>query len=261
MVLEEKENKSGAPAVEMAIKILTYLSRYRNKNRTLAEIARDLNINKSSCHRILKVLLDYRLVSYDKNTRQFSLGSFLIVLGSRASEFNDYLKIAKQHLKELAETTKQTCVLVEPIANNRLVYIAKEEPEAAVRITVSIGQSFPVTSASFGKCYLAFLPEKEAREIVKEVGIKQFTDKSITNVEEFFQSLEVIRKQGYAVSFEEHTPGVFGISAPVFDNSGSVRMVVSCIGLASSVNEETINFYADKVKTTAQKITAIFSDM
>jgi len=261
MALEEKVNKSSAPAVEMAIKILTYLSRYRNKSRTLAEISRDLKINKSSCHRILKVLLDYRFVSYDKTTKQFSLGSFLIVLGSRAAEFNDYLKLAKQFLKELADITKQTCVLLEPVADNRLVYVAKEEPDTAVRITVSIGQSFSVTSASFGKCYLAYLPEKEAREIVKEVGIKQFTDKSITNVEEFFQSLEVIRKQGYAVSFEEHTPGVFGISAPVFDNNGSIRMVVSCIGLASQMAEETINFYADQVKTAAQKITAIFCDL
>lgn len=261
MSTENKDrSKPGAPAVEAAIRILTYLSRYRNRNRTLAEISRDLELNKSTCYRILNVLTDYNLINYDRENKKFSLGTYLIILGSRAQEFNDYLKLAQQHLKELTRQTGHTCVLLEPVAD-RLAYVAKEEPDTPVRITVNIGQTFPLTSASFGKCYLAFLAEPEAEAIIRKVGIKPFTSRSITSYDQFIANLATIRQQGYAVSFEEHTPGVFGISAPVFDSTGKVKMIISCIGLTHQLEGEKIAQLADLVMSAGRNITAGFQSL
>ncbi|WP_165859368.1 IclR family transcriptional regulator [Desulfofundulus salinus] len=259
MLNESKKNRSEVPAVETAIKILEYLSRYKHRLSTLSEISRDLSINKSTCYRILKVLNEYRFVSYDEDSKHYSLGSYLIVLGARAAEFIDYLKTARPHLKWLAEQTGQTSVLVEPISGNRLMYVAKEEPNRPVRVTVSIGQYFPITSASFGKCFLAFLDEKEAEEIIRKVGIKQFTNRTITNIEQFMEHLKQIRAKGYAESYEEHTPGICGVSAPIFDLYGNVNMVIACIGLAAQMNPEVMPFYAEKVKEAARRITDAFS--
>ena len=130
--------------------------------------------------------------------------------------FVDYLEICKHHLKELCEETQQTVVLLEPIANDRLMYIAKEEPSLPVRVTVSVGQRFPLTSASFGKCYLAFIDESKTDEIIQKSGFKSFTSKTITNIEEFKQELKNVRLKGYAESYEEHTSGVCGVAAPIF---------------------------------------------
>ena len=163
----EKNNakeRSEVPALESTIKILNYLSRFTTKERSLSQISKNLSINKSTCHRILRSLTQHQFVSYDEDSKQYTLGPYLIVLGSRATEFVDYLKLAKPFLKWISEETGMTSVLLEPTSQDRLMYVAKEEsdsPKNPIQVTVKLGQQFPLTGASFGKCYLAHLEEKK----------------------------------------------------------------------------------------------------
>lgn len=251
----KKENPE-VPALETTIKILEYLSRYNHRISTLADISKDLNINKSTCHRILKVLEKHNYVFYHEEKRQYSLGSYLVVLGSRASEFIDYLELSKPYLKCLCNEIKQTIVMLEPASNGKLMYIAKEEPPSPVRVSVSVGQLFPLTSASFGKCYLAFTDETKALEILEKVGLRQFTAKSITNVNDFMNELRKVRTKGYAESYEEHTLGVCGVAAPVFDLDTNVKLIISCLFLSNGPNTDA-NLYGTKVLETAGKLTML----
>ena len=257
MQIQNEKEKSEVPALEAAIRILEYLSRYTSKERSLSQISKNLSISKSTCHRILKLLNHYRYVSYDEDSKLYNLGPYLIILGSRASEFTDYLKLAKPYLKWVCEETRLTSVLLEPLSNDRLMYVAKEEldlPDSPVQVTVKLGQHFPVTSASFGKCYLAFLEEERTKEMIQKVNFKQFTDKSITEFETFQESLNEVRRKGYAVSYEEHTPDVFGVAAPIFNPYGNITMVIACIGFASKVSEDQISFCGDKLKEASRRI-------
>lgn len=258
MQKHDKKERSEVPALEAAIKILVYLSRYNNKERSLTQISKNLSINKSTCHRILKLLKHYQFVSFDEETKQYHLGSYLIILGSRASEFIEYLKLANPYLKQVCEQTGLTSVLLEPLSDERLVYVAKEEPDIQdhpIQVTVKLGQHFPLTSASFGKCYLAYIEEERMKEIIQKIHFKQFTDKTITDFETFKENLNEVRQKGYAVSYEEHTPGVLGIAAPIFDFNGNITMVIACIGFASMISKEHIAFCGEKLKETAKKIT------
>lgn len=257
MKSEATKETTQVPAVESAVRILNYLSRYKHRESNLSELSKDLGINKSTCYRILKELGNYRLVSFDEKSKKYSLGSYLVVLGARAAEFTNHLELAKPHLKWLCEQTEQTSVLLESIPNKRLMYVAKEEPNSPVRVTVNVGQQFPLTSASFGKCFMAFKSEAEIEEIIGNNGFKQFTSKTITNVKQFKLQLQQVRENGYAVSFEEHTRGVFGVAAPVFDLNGRVNLVIACIGLTMQLGEDSIRFYGEQVKQAAGKITKI----
>ncbi len=254
--MENKKDRSDVPALETTIRILEYLSRYNHRTSSLADICKSLDINKSTCHRILKVLENHNYVFYNEDKKQYSLGSSLVVLGARATEFIDYLEICKHHLKELSEDIQQTVVLLEPTTNNRLMYVAKEEPSLPIRVTVSVGQRFPLTSASFGKCYLAFMDEQKAEEIIQKSGFKQFTSKTITNIEEFKQELENVRMKGYAESYEEHTPNVCGVAAPIFNINGEVKLVLSCLFLSNEPGIDA-SFYGKKLLELSRTLTKI----
>jgi len=250
-----EKNRSAVPAVEAAIRILEYLSLYENKSSPLSDISKNLSINKSTCHRILKVLVDHYYVFFNDETRQYSLGSFLIELGTRASEFTNYLEATKPFLKWLCTESNQTSVLLEPISDTKLMYIAKEEANLPIRVTIDIGRQFPLTSTSYGKCYLAFTDESESERLINKIGFKQFTSKSITNVQQFKEELATIRLKGYALSFEEYTPGVYGIAAPIFDINDKVILVIACVGLTHLCNSLSINVYAELVTNAARRIT------
>ena len=91
-------------------------------------------------------------------------------------------------------------------------------------------------------------------EIVRKVNFKQFTDKSITDFEAYKESLKEVRRKGYAVSYEEHTTGIFGIAAPIFDYSGQISMVIACIGFATNVNDDYVSFCGEKLKVASRRI-------
>lgn len=248
--------KPAAPSVEFAVRILDFLSRYKNRKSSLTEISRALSISKSTCLRILRVLHENRFVQYDEETRKYGLGEYLVILGARAADFSDKLAVSRPHLKELSGTTGLTSVLVERAPQNRLVYIAKEEPDVNVRINVTIGQYFPITGTSFGKCFLAFMDEEEAGRIIREVGIKQLTSRTVVNVNEFKKNLKTIRQLGYACSIEEHTEGVSAVAAPAFDCGGKVAMVAACLGTSALLNESNISGVKDAVLDAAARITS-----
>ncbi|MBM4763799.1 IclR family transcriptional regulator [Bacillus sp. B15-48] len=251
------KEKSEVPALESAIKVLEYLSRYTTKERSISQIAKNLSINKSTCHRILKVLNQYRYISFDEGTKQYNLGPALLILGSRAAEFIDYLKLAKPHLKWLAEQTGVTCVLLEQASDDRLMYVAKEEPDHPdnhIHVSVKLGQQFPLTGASFGKCYLAYIEDEKRNEMIQKVNLQPFTDKSIIDIETFLDSLNDVRQKGYSVSYEEYTQGVFGVAAPIFNSYGQISMVIACLGFASNANEEYVAFCGEKLKEASKGI-------
>ncbi|MCL6612003.1 MAG: IclR family transcriptional regulator [Peptococcaceae bacterium] len=253
--MNDKDQKSAVPSVEYAIKILDFLSRFKNRKSSLAEISRALAISKSTCLRILRVLRHYGLVYYDEETRKYSLGEYLVVLGSRAADFSDRLAVCRPHLAALCRKTGLTCVLVGPAPQNRLMYVAKEEPDVDVRINVTVGQYFPITGASFGKCFLAFMDEEEAGRVISEAGIKQFTSRTITNLDEFKKNLQAVRRLGYAYSFEEHTQGVSALAAPVFDSGGKVVLVAACLGTPALLNESNMQGIRDAVLDAAGRMT------
>lgn len=255
--MDIEKHRSEVPAVEAAIRILEYLSRYKNRSSPLSDISKNLSINKSTCHRILKALEDYHFVYFDAESKLYSLGSYLIVLGARASEFTNYLEVTKPVLRWLCAESNQTSVLLEPISDIKLMYVAKEEANLPIRVTVSVGQQFPVTSASFGKCYLAFSDESVAEKLIKKIGFIKFTNKSITNVQQFKDELDKVRQEGYALSFEEHTPGVFGIAAPIFDQHKKVILVIGCVGLSHQSDSLSLNICAERVTEAARRITEV----
>lgn len=255
--MTQKKNKSPVPSVDAAIRILDFLSRYKNKESSLSEISQKLDISKSTCLRILRVLNEYQMVSYNKNTKKYSLGVYLIVLGARASEFSDELGISKPYLHRLVQETNLTSVLVQRRSNKHLMYVAKEEPSSNmdIKIHVILGQYFPLTVTSFGKCFMAYMHESELKQIIQKVGLKKFTATTITDENKLKQELEKVREKGYAVSCEEHTPGVVGIASPIFDLSGKVIMSIACLGLSAYTDDKKIETYGNIVKKIAAEIT------
>ncbi|MFA7468056.1 MAG: IclR family transcriptional regulator [Desulfotomaculaceae bacterium] len=252
----EKE-KSAVPAVEAAIRIIDLLSRYKTRKSTLSQIAKRLNLNKSTCLRILRELNKHQVVSYNEDTKMYSLGIYLVVLGERASEFSTKLDIAKPYLEKVVQKMNLTSVLVQPAGENRLMYVAKEEPmyNTFIKIQVAVGQYFPMTTTSFGKCFMAFMDEKKRNKIINKYGIKKFTEKTITSKEEYLQNLKEVRETGYAVSHEEHTDGVVAVAAPVFDREGSPSLSIACLGVAAYMDDEKIKMCGRLLKECGLKLT------
>ncbi|MEH7247801.1 IclR family transcriptional regulator [Neobacillus niacini] len=258
------EIQSAVPALDSSIKILELLAKQEYSSANLTEISTALSINKSTCLRILRTLESKDYVVLESASKTYSLGPPLIALGYRAKEINNYIEIASMYLKDLVKTGL-TFVLVKRIRDVNLMYVGKEEPPLKVRLTVSMGDSFPIPAGALGKCFYAYLPEKESAKILENFivneNLPKYTQNSITLLDELKEQAIKIREDGIAESHEEYSLGISAYACPIFDNDGNIilglgsYMPKSLIGHIDSAELKAI------MKSTAKEITEAISSL
>lgn len=226
------------PSVSLAMQILKLLSRYKHKSSSLKEIAELTGVNKTTCLRVLRTLQQEDFIKYDDEKKKYSLGPYLIPLGSRARELNDSLSTVIAQVSSVAVHTGCTTVLIERLQDDKMIFIASEEaPRQEVKISVSVGQQFPIAGAGIGRCFLAYDNEAAWQRFIDK-GLVQYTLNSIVDEKVFVENLKEIRRKGYAVSHGEMTPGISAAAVPIFNKLGKVEMVMSCLVMTSQFDSD-----------------------
>ncbi len=67
----------------------------------------------------------------------------------------------------------------------------------------------------------------------------QFTDKTIVEEQAMRREIEGIRERGYTISFEEHSPGVVGVGAPL-DDAHSLSVAIPSPRFDAEMQARTI---------------------
>jgi IclR family acetate operon transcriptional repressor len=87
---------------------------------------------------------------------------------------------------------------------------------------------------------LANLDPEELKKRFAKVKFIQFTEKTITNLEQLIQISDQIRKDGYALDFSERDEGVTCASSPVQNAEGRVVAAISISAPAQRITEERL---------------------
>lgn len=241
------KNKNIVPSTESTLKVLQYLKKYKNRTSTSNEISEGVGISKSTCYRILQTLAKWSVVSYDKTTSKYSLGPYLMVLGSRAAEFMDYMQHARNTINEICDLVGCTTAISQKIGDS-WVYIDKATPQSPYSLSISIGQEFPINTGATGKLIMSYMTKEEQKKILDEISLKKLTSQTIVDEKLFLKELEAVKKCGYATSKDEHFEGVSGLSFPVFNKFGDLDFAISIVFIT---NAQTMD---DKIEIIEHKI-------
>lgn len=207
---------SLVPAIDRAIRALYLFKEGNQREYGVSEISRLLDLNKSTAHNILNTLVHHNFLIQNESTRRYRLGPALAELGGLVRSQIDMRAVARPYLRRLMEQTEAT-ILLGTFNNAFITIIDKDEPLTNVRVAASIGMQIPFCAGSFGKTFLAFLPDEMINKLLKQPGLHAFTPTSITNSGEYRAALNRVRQQGYAVDDnQEYLLDVGAISAPVF---------------------------------------------
>ncbi|MGO0123227.1 IclR family transcriptional regulator [Desulfothermobacter acidiphilus] len=231
--MKAKKEKHGVHSVERALAILEALGT-NPKGLGVTRLAKELDLHKSTVHRLLATLVRYGFAEQDENSECYRLGMRLVALGLNYLHQLDFRCEVLPYLKELAELTGETTQMG-VLEGDEVFFLERyQSPEA---ITVNLGLKAPAYCSAEGKLLLAYLPPERLREYLQRQELKPFTLNTLSNPEQLLLHLEKIRAQGYALSAEELADGLRGVAAPVFDAQGRV---VAAIGVAGPVNRLTL---------------------
>jgi DNA-binding IclR family transcriptional regulator len=217
--------------VDRALSIVELLG---DGDRSLADVAAELGVHKSTALRLLQTLEARGFVRHDDQHR-YRLGSQLFRLASVSLGALDIRSVAAPRLRRLSDLTQQTAHLG-CFDGVEVFYLDKHEASAAVRMYSRIGAAAPLYCTGVAKAILAEQPLSVQRSLASNIEYVRHTDYTITSPAEFLRELELTRERGYAVDNREHELYIHCVAAPIKLDDQPVTHAVSVsattIGLA-----------------------------
>jgi DNA-binding IclR family transcriptional regulator len=127
------------------------------------------------------------------------------------------------------------------------------ESAQAFKITSPIGTRVPLLAGAIGKAFLASIEESRAVSMIHTLGLRKFTEKSITDIDRYMVEVSKARSSGYGMDDEEYIDGVRAVAA-VIKGSGQQMSAVWVVGFTPSMSTVKIPTIATETKRAAETI-------
>lgn len=241
-------------SVAKALTILDLLAAHQG-DMSLGEIARALDLPKSTLHGLLATLRDFGYLEQSPFDGRYRLGVRLFEIGNIVANNWDVRKVAAPHIQKLVDELEETVHLV-VLDKGEVLYIDKRESRRSLRIVSQVGMRLPAHCTGVGKVLLAYLHPSEVKRIIATKGLARYTRHTITDPRQLEAELAKIREMGYAVDNEEIMDSLRCVAAPIRNHNGKVCAAVSVSGPVARLEGEKFRLAVEQVVRTAAEISA-----
>jgi IclR family transcriptional regulator, KDG regulon repressor len=208
---------AGSPGVHAALSVVELV--VSQGGLGLGDLARELELPKSTLHRICAILVARGWAVRDEQGR-YEPGVRAIGLGSRAADLPIIIGFRNAVSGLMTRHDETTCLAV--LDGLESVFIAIEETSQPVRLQTWVGRRAPAFASASGRVILAARPPEA---VVAEYGGRPLvrpTGRRLRSVAELQEILDQVRSDGYAENHEETAAGLYTASVPIVNESGTV---------------------------------------
>jgi IclR family pca regulon transcriptional regulator len=224
--------RSHSQSLERGLAILSSFTSVRPL-LGVSELAREVNLNRSTTHRYIATLAALGYLQQDTLTKKYRLGPRVVDLGFSAINSMELREISAPHLQRLSDEVGQT-VNMAILDGSDILYIERcrssGRGQREIDLNLHVGSRLPAYCTSMGKAMLAFLPEDELEAAIGNAEFTRLGPNTRTSREALLEDLERVRATGIAVNDEELAYGLRSIAVPV---RGAAGNVVAAINLAA----------------------------
>ncbi len=211
----------GMQVITRAAAILEALSE-PDGGRSLAQLAAQTGLPKTTVHRICTALEQVGFVRTDAETGRRELGHRLLrlaVIGRRdlRAELDPVLQALSRDLNETVDLAV--------LDGDQVLFVAQHPaPQRALMAIARVGAHFPAYSLASGKVLLAQLPREE---IVRRLPrrLEPALDGRARTREALLRELEEVRATGLGYEREEMRHGICAVAVAVTDPDGRAASV------------------------------------
>lgn len=235
-------------SIVRAASILKFLSE-RQDMVGVSEIARNVDLGKSTTHRLLSTLCHVGYVRTDSGRGRYALGFGLLRLTGDWLQSIEVRMASLPVLRRLRQQTGETVSLNLRDADT-CVPIESLDSQQAIRHIVELGRPQPLHSGAGGKVILAFLPEDEIEELIAAAELEPARTQALR------KQLALIRQQGSGLSRGERVPGACAVSAPISNRDRQIVGSVSVLCVDSTLDDARAAEFGRLVLEAAGEISA-----
>jgi IclR family acetate operon transcriptional repressor len=186
-----------------------------------------LGLPKSTCHRLLELLIEQGFVERADDGRRYVIGIEWYRLSSLTAERHSITDVAAPLLARLTQAADETAILGLHIPMRHvLIFGAKSDSAQPLRYHLDLNVPMPLVWGATSHAVLAYLEPDQieaafAAAVPSPVGAIPFDRAALE------ARLEKVRRLGYATSAGEKLAGARGIAVPFFIRPGVVKGCVA----------------------------------
>jgi DNA-binding IclR family transcriptional regulator len=208
------EAGAGIKSLENWFRIMELLK--TEEGQRITDISDRLGISKSTAHRHLTTMEQYRFVV--KQDGVYKLGMRFLEFGNFVQHREEVYSIAEEITANLATRTGEVASFV-IIEHGKVVCVFRELGEHAVGTDFSVGDIDPIHATAGGKALLSRLSNDRVLEVLGDQELPKYTEHTITDIDTFLEELERIRDQGISYNNEESVTGLRAVGTPIVDSA------------------------------------------
>ena len=214
-----------SPGISAVLDVLELLD--REGPTTLADLARETGIAKSTLHRVCSIMFERGWAARDAQTGQIELGPRVAWLAHTAPVSPLAAGFHGVARRLVARHNETTCLTV--LDGRDSVFIAKEETTHPVRLVTAVGSRLPAFAAASGRVLLADRPADEVAALYAGCDLTTPTGRELDGLDELFGILSEARSRGYAENVDETALGLHCLAVPVGPPGRVAAAITLCV--------------------------------
>ena len=221
----------GIGSVEVGGQLLRVLTE-ADGPMMLRDLAASADMTAAKAHPYVVSFMRLGLVEQDRASGRYELGPLALQMGLASMRRLNPVRIATEAIAELVLRINQTAYL-SVWGNHGPTVVRIEEGTGAVHVNMRVGSIMSLLGTATGRVFAAFLPPKMIENFIESgVGHASVGDEAERQMtrNQIDKAVAEVREKGLARAVEKPIPGVNAFSAPVFDHSGSIALVITAIG-------------------------------
>lgn len=227
----------------------------------LAQMAGDLDMPLSACHRLLGELQRRGYVRQQRRQGDYQLTTKLVSLGLGYLSSSGIVDVAEPLLERLAQRTGEL-VRLSVVDGHRLTWVAKAQGlRKGLRYDPDMGQDARLSCTASGHAWLLTMSDEDALTLVMRQGLGSPVDygpRAPTTVKALLGVLHAARVRGYAVIDEVFAPGMSAMAVPVLRRNETIG-VISVAGPRLRLTVERMHELAPELLTAAAELGPILN--
>ena len=218
-------------SVKSVQRSIDILLAFVDRPMTLTEMSQRTGLSKTTTLRLLTTLVHRGMVLRDPLNNAYQLGPGCLRLGQAfVSGKGGFEALARGALRELREQSGETVTVHVRVGSQRVC--VDELPSAeGVRYVAEVGTTAPVYVGAAGRVLLAAMPPADVLVLLSGVPLSTPATGEPVDLARLAKDLDIVRRQGFAMSEGERMPGAAAVSVPV-QGSGGMVAALSILGPA-----------------------------
>jgi DNA-binding IclR family transcriptional regulator len=256
MANDTQERKYHAPAVEKALDILEFMSKYP-RTVTLKQLSEELQKTPSELFRIVDCLIRRGYLIKHPGQNQLSLSFKILDLANGHPQFKTLLDVAERPFVKFCEETGVDCHL-SVLDGYHLFVLHSYESSTLYSIRIKTGSRFSAWDVSSGRFLLARLPRPKREQLL---GIDPaFAALAVDRQDDIMNAIESLSDKTFLITNSLKVPGIEDIIVPLEAPGLGTDVMVAVPIIRMNYTEEGKEVLLAKIFETAAKITTALQE-